>query len=107
MNTKTKSKSDKSLQVLERMSKKQLSLANFLWSIRECEEMSQTEFAKVLGVSRQYLCDLESGRKIASIKAAVEFAERLGYSEVQFIRFAIQDAIHKMGRKYTVQLGAA
>jgi len=57
-----------------------LSLGKALRSIRLGEEESQTSFAKKLGVSVQYLCDLEHDRKIVSAKKSKIFADVLGYS---------------------------
>lgn len=89
--------SDKSLAFLEEITGKKVTLGNLLWSIRECDELSQTAFAKKLKISRQYLCDIERGRRTVSAKAAAGFADRLGYSPVQFIRLAIQDDLDKSG----------
>ena len=50
--------------LLEKISGKKLTLGNVLWSIRECEEESQAAFAKRLGLSRQYLCDLERNKML-------------------------------------------
>lgn len=96
--------SDKSLALLENLSGKQMTLGNLLWSIRECEEMSQTAFAKKLKISRQYLCDIERGRRIVSTKAAADFANKLGYSPMQFIRLAIQDELDKNGLHFNVEI---
>lgn len=96
--------SDKSLAALEVLSGKKITLGNFLWSIRECEELSQVEFAKMLGVSRQYLCDIENGRRIISPKAAAGFATRLGYSATHFVRLALQDELNKAGLDFEVEV---
>ena len=55
-----------------------LALGRTLRSIRLGEEESQTSFAKKLGISTQYLCDLEHDRKIVSPKKAKDFAIILG-----------------------------
>ena len=81
-----------------------MTLGNLLWSIRECEEMSQVEFAKLLRVSRQYLCDVENESTIVSTKAAAAFANKLGYSPLQFIRLAIQDELNKNGFHLDVEI---
>ena len=47
-----------------------LTLGKAIRSIRLGEEESQVEFAKRLGVSKQYLCDLEHDRKIVSARKA-------------------------------------
>lgn len=97
-------KSDKSLAFLEKLTGKKMTLGNLLCSIRECDEMNQTDFAKKLKVSRQYLCDVERGRRIVSTKAAAEFAKKLGYSPMQFIRLAIQDELNKNGFHFDVEI---
>lgn len=96
--------SDKSLAFLENLTGKKMTLGNLLWSIRECEAMSQTEFAKLLHISRQYLCDLEHGRRTVSTKSAAAFAKTLGHSPIQFIRLAIQDDLNKNGFHFDVEI---
>ena len=105
MNTnKSVSMSDKSIAFLENLTQKKVTLGNFLWSIRECEEMSQAAFASMLGVSRQYLCDIERGRRIVSPKSAADFATKLGYSTMQFVRLSVQDELDKYGLNYDIHL---
>lgn len=95
MNTKSKPSTEKTKQILEEISGRKLTIGSLLWSIRESEEISQAAFAKVLGVSRQYLCDAEHGRKSISVKMAVKFAKALGYSPSQFVRLALQDELNR------------
>jgi DNA-binding XRE family transcriptional regulator len=97
-------RSDKSLALLESLTGKKMTLGNLLWSIRECEEMSQTEFAKLLHISRQYLCDIENNRRTVSTKAAAAFAKKLRHSPMQFIRLAIQDDLNKNGFHFDVEI---
>ncbi len=106
MSTRKKSTpmSDKSTALLESITGKKMTLGNLLWSIRECDEMSQADFAKMLKVSRQYLCDVERGRRVVSTKAAAEFAKRLGHSPLQFVRLAIQDELDKNGFHFEVEI---
>lgn len=93
--------------LLESISGKKLSLNNLLLAIREGEEMTQVEFAKLLGVSKQYLCDLEHDRRFVSPKAAEEFANKLGYSAQQFVRLCLQDLIEREGMHFIVDVKAA
>ena len=83
------------LQYLENLMGEKLTLGSFILSIRQGEEQSQVEFAKILGTSRQILCDIERGRRIISPKKAAEYAERLGYSKKQFVRLCLQDMIDR------------
>jgi transcriptional regulator with XRE-family HTH domain len=97
-------RSNKSLSFLEELTGKKITIGNLLWSIRECEEKSQIEFAKILKISRQYLCDIEQGRRIVSPKKAADFSYKLGYSPAQFIQIAIQDELNKYGLHFDIQV---
>lgn len=72
----------------------QLSLGKSLRAIRQAEEETQTAFSKKLGISVQYLCDLEHDRKIVSAKKAQEFAKCLGHPPEQFVALALQDSLN-------------
>jgi transcriptional regulator with XRE-family HTH domain len=83
------------LKYLENIMGEKLTLGSFILAIRQGEELSQVEFAKMLGVSRQVLCDIEHGRRIISPKKAAEYADLLGYSKKQFVRLCLQDMIDR------------
>lgn len=83
------------LEYLENLMDEKLTLGSFILAIRQGEELSQVEFAKLLGVSRQILCDIEHGRRIISPKKAAEYADLLGYSKKQFVRLCLQDLIDR------------
>ena len=78
MSTKKKSKDD-ALEVLEDLAGEKLTLGSFLHAIRKGEDLTQVEFAKVLNISKQDLCDIERGRRFVSPKAAARFANILGF----------------------------
>ncbi len=61
----------------------------------------------MLGVSKQYLCDLERGRRFASPKAAAAYAIKLGYSEEQFVRLCLQDMVDRDGISLHVDVKTA
>jgi transcriptional regulator with XRE-family HTH domain len=84
-----------------------LTLGNIVSAIRQGENWTQAELARKLGVSRQFVCDLEHGRRIISPKMAECIALKLGYSPRQFIRFCIQDTFIKQGLRYKVDLQVA
>ncbi|KTD32150.1 anaerobic benzoate catabolism transcriptional regulator [Legionella nautarum] len=84
-----------------------LTLGSSIRSIRQGEGISQIDFAKSLGVSKQYLCDLEHDRKIVSAKKAKQFAIILGYPVEQFIALAIQDSLEHDGIHMLVEVKAA
>jgi transcriptional regulator with XRE-family HTH domain len=98
----TKKKSE-AMKFLEKLAGK-LTLPSLLTAIRQGEEMSQVEFAELLGVSRQYLCDVEHSRRTISPKAAAAFAKKLGYSHKQFIRLCLQDLVDRDGLKLKIDV---
>ncbi len=84
-----------------------LTLGMAIRSIRMADEINQTNFAKQLNVSTQYLCDLEHDRKTVSPLKAKKFADSLGYSAEQFIALAIQDSLRHAGFEMQVHIKAA
>ena len=58
----------------------------------------------MLGISKSHLCDIEKGRKIASLGRAVRFAEALGYLPASFAQLALQDLVNRAGLELTVQV---
>jgi len=89
---------------LEKLTRKKLSISDLIKTLRECEEKSQVEFAKQLGITRQRLCDIEHGRCRISPKMAAEFARKLGHSESQFVRLALQDILERDHLNYIIEL---
>jgi transcriptional regulator with XRE-family HTH domain len=92
---------------LEKITGGPLTFARLIHSTRLCEEKSATEFAKILGISKSHLCDIEKGRKSVSIERAVAFAEALGHSEYLFVELALQTQVNKAGLDYKVSLEVA
>lgn len=84
-----------------------MTLGNTLEAIRLGEEMSQVVFAHKLGVSKSHLCDIEKGRKFVGPERAARFAKILGYSQRQFVEFALQDQIRQAGLHYKINVEAA
>ena len=95
------------IQKLEKIAKEELNLGNLLRAIRLGEEMTQEQFALLLGISKQYLCDLEKGRRVVSPKSAARYAKKLNYSEKQFIRLCLQDLLKRDGFDLIVSIEAA
>lgn len=82
MATKT---TEETLEVLEKMMGHKLTFGTMLSSTRKCEDMTQAEFARLLGISSQKLCDIEKGRRFVSAKMAADFAKKLGDSPEFFV----------------------
>lgn len=84
-----------------------LTFGGILRSWREADEMSQTAFAKRLGLSVQNLNDLEKGRRIPSASRAARIAKKLGVPEIGLIQLALRDSLAKEGFNYQVDLRPA
>ena len=95
------------LKELEKLTGGRLTLGKAISAIRKADEITQANFATTLGVSTQYLCDLEHDRKEVSPQKAATFAHKIGYSEKQFVRLAIQDTLARQGMNYLVELKEA
>lgn len=104
MRTKKKSAA---ITYLEKLNGGPFTFAQMIESFRLCEEMSQTSFAKMLGISRAHLCDIEKGRRFVSVERAVHFAKALGWPPHTFIRLALQDQVSRAGLRYSVDLHKA
>ena len=85
----------------------ELTFGGLIEAMRQAEEMSQVEFAKKLGISKQHLCDIEKGRKFVSPGRAAKFAKILGHSEKSFVALALQDIVNQGGLKLKVHVEAA
>lgn len=77
--------------------KKNLSLGEFLKAHRQGEGLSQSGFAKILGVSKQRLCDLEANRSNVSIKLCKTLAKKLDLPAEWLVKLALQHQLKKEG----------
>lgn len=84
-----------------------LTFAAAVEGLRVGEEISQAEFARKLGVSRQYLCDVEKGRRLVSPEQAARFAKVFGHPPTVLVRLALQDMVRASGLKLKVSVEAA
>lgn len=92
------------LQFLEDINGGPLTFGEMLNSIRECDDISQTDFAHKLGVSKAHLCDVEKGRRAVSPARAYAWGRKLGYSPEQFVELAIQTGLDQDKLPFKVKL---
>lgn len=76
-------------------------------SLRQCEEISQVDMAKRLGISRQYLCNIESGARTADVEMAVKFAQIFNHPTEFFVSRLLEDQLYVAGLDFKVQLLAS
>ena len=75
-----------------------------LWSHRKCEDMTQEEFARLLGITPASLCDLERGRRIPSVKRAAGNARSIGMPKKTWVKLAIQVMLRAADLEYVVSV---
>lgn len=104
---KTKRTKSSAMKFLDSVAGTEFNFATMLRSIREADEISQIEFANLLGISRQNLCDIEKKRKGVSPERAASFARTLGYPETVFVTLALQDEVDRGGLRLRVSVEVA
>ena len=80
------------------------SFGEFIKDIRECDEISQTELAKRMQVSRQFINAVEKNKSNISLDMAIKIACALGYPYEAFVEIFLNDMLRKSGIKKIVHL---
>src|SRR3972149_2970751 len=80
----------------------ELTFGGLIEAMRQAEEMSQVEFAKKLGISKQHLCDIEKRRKFVSPERAAKFARIVEHSKKYFMNVGIKYKYNPGGLKLKV-----
>ncbi len=84
-----------------------LTFGRLLKSHRQGEELTQVQMAKELGLSKQNLNDLESGRVLPSLRRAVKIARKIGQLEALMVQLVLQDQVNREKLKYKVSVDAS
>ncbi len=92
---------------LEQLNGGPLTFGQLINTARLCEEASLEAFAKRLGVSRAYLCDVEKGRRPVSVERAAKWARTIGGLESQYVALALQAEINAAGLRFKVSVETA
>ena len=75
----------------------QPSFGETIRSLRECDEITQAELARQIGVSRQFLSDVEIDRKVVGVEFAKKLSEAMGYPIETFLKPLINAQLEKAG----------
>ncbi|MFA5960982.1 MAG: helix-turn-helix transcriptional regulator [Tatlockia sp.] len=82
----------------------EMSFGGLVRSLRISDEISQVELARKIGVSKQFLSDVERNRKEVGIEFAKKISDGLGYSIEPLIELLIRDQLRKQHLNYIVEL---
>src|SRR5471030_1235069 len=80
------------------------SFGELVRDIRECDEVTQTELAKRMRVSRQFINAVEKDKANVSLEMAIRIARSLGYQYEAFVEVFLNDLLRKSGIKKVVHL---
>jgi len=105
--TTKKSKGSSEREFVEGLLKGPLTFGMAVEALRLRDALSQTVFAKKLGLSRQYLCDVEKGRRLVSPEQAARFAKAFGHPPSVLVQLALQDSVRESGLKLKVTVEEA
>jgi transcriptional regulator with XRE-family HTH domain len=86
---------------------RKLTFGALLVSVRATDELSQSEMARRLGISRAHLCDVEKERRFVSPERAAHFAKALGYSVAQFVALSLETRLNRMGLNLKIDVKEA
>lgn len=86
---------------------KSLTFGMAIEGLRRSESLSQSDLAGKIGISRQYLCDIEKGRRLVSPYQAARFAKAFSHPLNVLVQLALQDSVRESGLNLTVSVRAA
>ena len=85
----------------------EMTFGGLVHSLRISDEITQVELAKRVGVSKQFLSDVEHNRKDVGINFAKKISDTLGYSIEPLIELLIKDQLKRQHLNYIVELKKA
>lgn len=104
-----KSKSNKTLNALDATKDiwDAMTFGGLVRSLRLSDDISQVALAEKIGVSKQFLSDVEHNRKDIGILFAKKVSEALGYSIEPLLELLIRDQLRRHHLNYEVELKEA
>jgi transcriptional regulator with XRE-family HTH domain len=82
----------------------EMTFGGLVHSLRLSDDITQDELAKRVGVSKQFLSDVEHNRKDVGIAFAKKMSDALGYSIEPLIELLIRDQLRRQHLDYIVEL---
>ena len=84
-----------------------MTFGGLIRALRLSDEITQVQLAKKIGVSKQFLSDVEHNRKDIGISFAKKISDALGYSLEPLLELLIQDQLRSQHLNYIVELRKA
>jgi transcriptional regulator with XRE-family HTH domain len=86
---------------------KKMTFGGLIRSLRMSDEISQVELARRIGVSKQFLSDVERNRKDVGIVFAKKVSSALGYSIEPLLELLIKQQLKRQHLNYIVEIKKA
>lgn len=84
-----------------------MTFGRFLRGARVMKDLSQTEMAKFIGISKSSLCDIEKGRQFVSPALAAHIAGKCGFSKIVAVEACLNDQLRRAGLKLRTEVKAS
>lgn len=84
-----------------------MTFGGLIRSLRKSDEISQIDLARKLGVTKQFLSDVELNRKEVGIAFAKKLASSLGYSIEPLLELLIRQQLKRHRLNYIVEIKKA
>lgn len=83
-----------------------ISFGDLLLYYRESIGMTQAALGEKLGLSRQFVCDLEKGRRLVSVEMASQVAKAIKEPVAYWVEVALQDQVRKANLNLEVHVAS-
>jgi DNA-binding XRE family transcriptional regulator len=84
-----------------------MTFGGFLRGARASKDLSQTEMAKFIGISKSSLCDIEKGRQFVSPALAAQIAKKCGLSKIVAVEACLNDQLRRAGLNLRTEVKAS
>jgi len=84
-----------------------MTFGGLIRALRMSDEITQVQLAKKIGVSKQFLSDVEHNRKDVGMAFAKKVAAALGYSIEPLLELLIKQQLKRQRLHYTVEIKKA
>ena len=83
-----------------------LTLSDLLVMYREDRELTQTQMADKLSISKQKLCDFEKRRRLPSVKMVAKWAKKIKHPQKVWVQIVLQDQFRRDKLKLKVSIAS-
>lgn len=83
---------------------KNATFGSLLKALRTCDELSQVDVAKQLGISKQFLNNVENEKKFVGVPFVCKVAKIMGYPLEPMVELLLRDQLKKEGLELEIKV---